>query len=107
MKKWTELKQFDAKENEVSVYAAIVRRGNKWTSPGMVARMLGLSMAASTSALWSLRRQEIAELRCHGDPNAFRLTKRMNTRRAELEYEARWLGLIAGPWMKPLFSVTK
>lgn len=106
MKKWTELKQFDGKEYEVSVFAAIVRRGNKWTSPGMVARMLEISADASRSALWGLRRQAIAETR-YGDRNAFRLTNRMNTRRAELEHEARRLGLIAGPWMKPLFLVTK
>ena len=106
MKKWIELKQFDGKEYEVSVFAAIVRRGNKWTSPGMVARMLELSMDASRAALWSLRRQEIAEMR-YGTSNAFRLAKTMNTRRAELEHEARRLGLIAGPWIKPLFPATK
>lgn len=107
MKKFTELKQFDTTENEVRVYAAIVKRGTKWTSPEAVARTSGLSMAASTSALWDLKRQGIAEWKWQGKPGAFRLLRRgTNDRRAELDREARRLRLIEGPRMKPIFHRT-
>lgn len=108
MKKFSELKEISAKENETRVYAAIVKRGTKWTSPEAVARMSGLSMDASTSALWNLKREGIAQWKWEGKPGTFRLTRRgANARRAELDCEARRLRLMAGPWMKPLFSMTK
>lgn len=108
MKKFSELKEVSTKENETRAYAAIVKRGTKWTSPEAVARMSGLSTAASTSALWNLKRAGIARWKWQGKPGAFRVTRRgASVRRAELDSEARRLRLIGGPWMKPLFVNVK
>lgn len=105
MKNTTELKQFDITKNEVRAYAAISKRGSKWTSPESVARLSGLSLGSAASALWNMKRDGIAEWKWKGHPGVFRLLRRgANARRAELDCEARELRLIAGPRMKPLFS---
>jgi hypothetical protein len=100
----TELDEFDAQGNEVRVFASIYKRRDKWTTPETVALRSGLSLAASTSALWDLKRQEVVEWKWQGRRGVFQLPKRGgNSNRASLEYEARRLRLIDGPRMKPLF----
>jgi hypothetical protein len=100
--------EFDARRDKVRVYAVIIKRRSKWASPETVARLSGLSLSASTSALWSLRREGVAEWKWKGTPGMFRVLRQgTSSRRAELDYEARRLRLIAGPWMKPLFGFAK
>lgn len=108
MNNTAEQDEFDARRSEVRAYAVINKRGSKWTSPDTVARTSGLSLGSATSALWNMKREGIAEQKWRGMPGVFRLVRKgMNSYRAELEYEARRLRLIAGPRMKPLFGPTR
>lgn len=103
----TELDEFDAQRNEVRVYAALHTRKGQWSTPETVAIRSGLSLADATSALWRMKNQEVLEWKWRGRAGVFCLPRRgTDSCRAELEFEARRLRLIAGPRMKPLFAFT-
>ena len=101
-----ELEEFDRNRAEVRVYAVLHTRSGQWTTLETVAIRSGLSIADATSALWRMKNQEVLEWKWRGRPGVFRLPRKgQGPYRAELEYEARKLGLIEGPRMKPLFPV--
>ena len=101
----TELDEFDRNRNEARVYAALHTRKGQWTTAETVAIRSGLPLADATSALWRMKNQEVLEWKWRGQAGVFCLPcKSAGSHRAELEFEARTLRLIAGPRMKPLFS---
>ena len=102
MDRTNEQEEFDTKRNEVRVYAVLHARKGRWTEFEMVALRSGLSLADATSALWGMKQREVLEWKWRGQAGVFCLPQRgAGSHGAELEYEARRLRLIAGPWMKP------
>lgn len=108
MSNTTEQSAIEVNRGDAKVFASVFKRGEKWTSARFVAHTSGLSFAESMNALRELTEEDVLERRFKFPDGVFRVRPRaMNSRRAELEYEARGLRLIDGPRMKPLFGPTR